>query len=111
MRRFRTDLPLVIRPDVIPTDDGYVISELDSVPGGIGLLAALTREYAAAGASDIVGGTEGMVDGFIAAMRQLEPEQETPVVAIVVSDESNDYRGEMAWLAEAATERGLPTFT
>lgn len=111
MRRFRADMPLVIRPDVIPTDDGYVISELDSVPGGIGLLAALTREYAAVGADDIVGGVDGMIDAFIAAMRQLEPEKENPVVAIVVSDESNDYRGEMTWLAEAASERGLPTFT
>lgn len=111
MRRFRTDVPLVIRPDVIPTDDGYVITELDSVPGGIGLLAALTEAYASVGARDIVGGVEGMVDGFIAAMRQLEPEKENPVVAIVVSDESNDYRGEMGWLAEAVSERGLPTYT
>src|SRR5690625_1094248 len=111
MRRFRTDVALVIRPDVIPTDDGFAISELDSVPGGIGLLAALTREYAAAGSSKIVGGAEGMVDGFVATMRQMEPEKETPVVAIVVSDESEDYRGEMDWLAKAASERGIAAFT
>ena len=47
MKRFRADLPAVIRPDVIPTPDGLVITELDSVPGGIGLTAALSRAYSA----------------------------------------------------------------
>ena len=45
MKRFRDQLPAVIRPDVIPTSDGLVITELDSVPGGIGLTAALARAY------------------------------------------------------------------
>ncbi|MBI3603876.1 MAG: hypothetical protein HY205_05460, partial [Nitrospirae bacterium] len=41
-------LPAVIRPDIIPTDDGptrhrMVMTELDSVPGGIGLTGALGR--------------------------------------------------------------------
>jgi len=42
MKRFRDVLPAVIRPDIIPTQDGMVITELDSVPGGIGL-SALSR--------------------------------------------------------------------
>jgi len=42
MKRFRDQLPAVIRPDIIPTQDGMVITELDSVPGGIGLTGALT---------------------------------------------------------------------
>src|SRR5665213_2427106 len=33
---FKNDLPSVIRPDIILTDDGPCITELDSVPGGIG---------------------------------------------------------------------------
>src|ERR1051326_9037197 len=37
MNRFKSDLPRVLRPDILPTDDGFVVSELDSVPGGIGL--------------------------------------------------------------------------
>ena len=45
MNRFRNLLPGIIRPDVIPTADGMVITELDSVPGGIGLTACLTRAY------------------------------------------------------------------
>lgn len=40
MRRFRSDLPFIIRPDIILTEDGFVITELDSIPGGIGILGA-----------------------------------------------------------------------
>ncbi len=36
-KQFRDDLPVVIRPDLILTDEGYTIAEIDSVPGGIGL--------------------------------------------------------------------------
>lgn len=110
MRRFRTAVPVIIRPDVIPTDDGYAITELDSVPGGFGLLAAMTRQYAKVGASGIVGGADGMVEGFVDAMRSLVPDNPHPVVAIIVSDESDAYRGEMEWLAGAATGTGLTAF-
>ena len=33
-RAFRADLPRVIRPDILLTEDGLHITELDSVPGG-----------------------------------------------------------------------------
>src|SRR6266536_5393394 len=36
-KEIRDDLPRVIRPDLILTDKGYIIAEMDSVPGGIGL--------------------------------------------------------------------------
>ena len=42
---FRNELPRVIRPDVLVTDEGLSIIELDSVPGGIGLTAWLNRIY------------------------------------------------------------------
>jgi len=48
MKRFRDQIPAVIRPDIIPTQDGMVITELDSVPGGIGITGALTEIYSAA---------------------------------------------------------------
>src|SRR5438045_9467467 len=32
---FRDELPRVIRPDLIPTENSYIIAEIDSVPGGI----------------------------------------------------------------------------
>lgn len=110
MRRFRTALPAIIRPDVIPTPDGFAITELDSVPGGFGLLAAMTRQYARTGAQGMVGGDNGIVDGFVDAMRSLVPDTPHPIVAIIVSDESDSYRGEMEWLAGAATGTGLTAF-
>jgi hypothetical protein len=36
---FKSDMPRVIRPDILLTDNGISITELDSVPGGIGLTA------------------------------------------------------------------------
>ena len=81
--------PRVIRPDLILTDDGFALTELDSVPGGIGVTAWLSEVYAEAG-YDIIGGADGMVEGF----RSLLPDGGT----VLVSDESNDYRPEMEWL-------------
>src|SRR5438094_6296762 len=46
MKRFRDVLPGIIRPDIIPTEDGMAITELDAVPGGIGLTGSLSRAYA-----------------------------------------------------------------
>ena len=55
MNRFRDLVPGVIRPDVIPTDHGMTITELDSVPGGIGLTGSLGEAYSQQG-HQIVGG-------------------------------------------------------
>ena len=48
--RTRGAFPVVLRPDLLLTDEGFVLTELDSVPGGIGLTAFLNRLY---GASDL----------------------------------------------------------
>lgn len=83
--------PRVIRPDLILTDEGFALTELDSVPGGIGVTAWLSRTYAEAG-FEVLGGSEGMVEGF----RSLLPRGGT----VLVSEESADYRPEMQWLCE-----------
>src|SRR6266480_6763580 len=44
-KEIRDDLPRVIRPDLILTDEGYIIAEIDSVPGGIGLTGWLNQTY------------------------------------------------------------------
>ncbi len=44
--RQRGALPTVLRPDLLLTDEGWALTELDSVPGGIGLTAFLNRLYA-----------------------------------------------------------------
>src|SRR5450759_937426 len=62
-RQFRDDVPLVIRPDLVLTETGYTIAEIDSVPGGIGLTGWLNQTYCAFD-SEIIGGADGMLDGF-----------------------------------------------
>lgn len=81
--------PRVIRPDLILTDSGFAMTELDSVPGGIGVTAWLSQVYAKAG-FEVLGGANGMTDGF----RSLMPDGGT----VLVSKESGDYRPEMEWL-------------
>ncbi|ALA60461.1 hypothetical protein [Nitrospira moscoviensis] len=114
MKRFRDDLPAVIRPDVIPTQDGMVITELDSVPGGIGLTAAMSRFYGdlhgpSSDAYRLVGGPEGMVRGFASMLRAARGEHQG-CIAIVVSEEAKDYRPEMTWLAARLRDAGLTAF-
>jgi hypothetical protein len=117
MKRFRADLPGVIRPDIIPTQDGMVITELDSVPGGIGLTACMSQLYARPSASpstliphppQLVGGSDGMIEGF-AAMLRSQTAQPEGLIVIVVSEEAKDYRPEMTWMARELTARGLET--
>jgi hypothetical protein len=91
---FRDELPRVIRPDLILTEKGYIIAEIDSVPGGIGLTAWLNRTYAALG-EDVIGGEHGMLDGF----RTVLPYGGD----IIVSEESATYRPEMKWLGRELT--------
>jgi hypothetical protein len=106
MKRFKAQVPLVLRPDLIPTADGIVATELDSVPGGFGLTAYLSRAYAEAGFS-IAGGSDGILKQLEAAFCKLA-DRPAPTVAIVVSEESTDYRPEMRRLAAALHGRGLP---
>lgn len=98
-RQFREDLPAVIRPDLVLTDNGFTIAELDSVPGGIGLTAWLNQTYGQLG-YDVLGGPQGMLDGF----RSITPGGAN----IVVSEESATYRPEMSWLAAQLTARFAP---
>jgi hypothetical protein len=107
MNRFKDELPGVIRPDLIPTETGMVATELDSVPGGIGLTASLGRCYASLG-EGIVGGRDGMIKGFADMIRHLA-DGEAPLTAIVVSEESHAYRPEMRYVADALTRHGLKT--
>ncbi len=106
MNRFKQRLPGIIRPDLIPGEDGMIASELDSVPGGIALNAALAESYADNHA--IIGLRDGMVEGFERMIRA-SSNQETPFLVIVVSEESKSYRPEMAWLAKRLNARGLRT--
>ncbi|HET9856738.1 MAG TPA: hypothetical protein VFP99_02790 [Chthoniobacterales bacterium] len=95
-KEIRDDLPRVIRPDLILTDNGYIIAEIDSVPGGIGLTAWLNQTYSAFD-KEIVGGTEGMLEGFQSVLPNGGD--------VVISEEASTYRPEMEWIAARLKER------
>lgn len=108
MKYHRHALPPIIRPDILVTDDGFVITELDSVPGGFGHLDCLSAAYEKAG-YEIVGGGRGIRDGFAEILQQYQVSQ--AVAAIVVSDESSDYLAEMKYLAEQLRAVGVKAWT
>src|SRR5436190_21698603 len=66
-KEIRDDLPRVIRPDLILTEKGYIIAEIDSVPGGIGLTGWLNETYSTVD-SQIIGGADGMLESFSTAL-------------------------------------------
>ena len=96
---FKSELPRVIRPDCLLTETGLAITELDSVPGGIGLTAWLNQTYAKLG-YPVLGGERGMIDGFAGIFGP------APAVHVVISAESAGYRPEMEWLAAQLNGEG-----
>ncbi len=95
-KEIRDDLPRVIRPDLILSDNGYIIAEIDSVPGGIGLTAWLNQTYSTFD-KGIIGGTDGMLDGFQSVLPNGGD--------IVISQEAATYRPEMEWIAARLKDR------
>ncbi len=104
---FKSDVPRVIRPDILLTENGFSITELDSVPGGIGLTAWLNQTYCQLPIANrqsekleienwklkMLGGADGMLRGFESIFGDAKQ------VNIVVSEEAATYRPEMEWLA------------
>ena len=105
---FKNDFPRVIRPDVLLTENGFTITELDSVPGGIGLTAWLNQTYSnpniLSPGTKIIGGADGMLNGFASIFGDAKK------IHLVVSEEAASYKSEMQWLAEQLNPRGGATF-
>lgn len=89
-------VPRVIRPDLMWTEDGFCVTELDGVPGGMGLLEWLSEIY---GEWDLLG--EGMAQCFGELMGGCGD--------VLVSEEAGDYRLEMEYLAARAGAEGALT--
>ena len=89
---FKNEIPRVIRPDILLTENGFSITELDSVPGGIGLTGWLNQTYSK-NSAQVLGGAEGMIRGFESIFGDAKQ------VHIVVSEEAKTYRPEMEWVA------------
>ena len=95
----------VIRPDVLLTKDGKAITELDSVPGGIGWTAALNMVYENAG-FEVIGSGQMMEKNFSRMLVEVA-QKDGPYWGIVVSEESADYWHEMVWLGKRLKGLGL----
>jgi hypothetical protein len=99
--KVKGQVPAVIRPDLILTEDAFALSELDSVPGGIGLTAWLGETYSALGES-VLGGVDGMRRGFESILNGGE---------VLISEESAAYRPEMEWLVGKDRVRSVEDYT
>ncbi len=80
-------LPCLIRPDLIVTEDGFALCEIDSVPGGVGLTAWLQETYAPY-FPEIIGAPDGMRRLFRETFGEVD---------LVISEEASDYRPEWEW--------------
>ena len=110
MNRFKKQLPGIIRPDVIATEDGFAVTELDSVPGGFGLTARLMSLYAEGG-QKIVGLEEGGIPRMFYQMMESLAKSPGCVCVIVVSVEAEDYFSEMEYLANLLRNDGYAVYS
>ncbi len=123
---FKNDVPRVIRPDILLTENGFSITELDSVPGGIGLTAWLNQTYGKTFPQpktiEVIGhaASTASVSKSVAAMGDPAWKNQPVLIGglngmlngfasifgdakqvhIVVSEEAATYRPEMQWLAD-----------
>lgn len=100
---FKNEVPRVIRPDVLLTENGFSITELDSVPGGIGLTAWLNQAYSKLNIP-VIGNADGMIRGFESIFGNAKQ------IHVVVSEEAATYKPEMVWLAEQLNAHGERIF-
>ncbi|MEK9629297.1 MAG: hypothetical protein VW455_09790 [Nitrospinota bacterium] len=103
MKRMRQALPGIIRPDVIPTEMGFAVTELDSVPGGFGLTSSLMANYEDPSWKMLGAG----IPSLFYQLAESVAKEPSPNVAIVVSDESQDYLSEMQYLGSLLKEKGV----
>ena len=99
--KVKGQVPAIIRPDLILTGEGFALSELDSVPGGIGLTAWLAETYSALG-DPVLGGANGMRAGFAGIL---------PEGDVLISEESAGYRPEMEWLVGPDRVKSVEDYT
>lgn len=113
--RLKGRTPLILRPDLLITEDGFALSEMDSVPGGIGLTAFLNQLYGAGDSGseprqEIIGSMKSMLLAFYDTLAGSVSERSFPFIAILVSDEAATYRPEMQWIAEQLQLLGKRVF-
>ena len=109
---FKNDVPRVIRPDIVLTEDGGCITELDSVPGGIGLTAWLNQTYAAianGNGCDLIGGADGMLSGFAAFLTAPSAAVNIIVSELKTGRKWRGWPGSWAGASRCATRASTPS--
>lgn len=89
--------PPLIRPDLLLTQNGFALTELDSVPGGFPLTIYLMQLYGL--------NTSNILPSFYNA---LTPTKKT--IAILVSQEASTYKPELQWLATQLQNNNFPVY-
>ena len=97
----KTATPRILRPDLLRTEEGWALTEIDSVPGGVGLTAWMQENYAKLG-HRVMGGAHGLRD---LAEKVLGQEGE-----VVISKEAEDYQPEWRWLAGEGRVKSAETY-
>ena len=98
----RSQIPAVLRPDLIPHSSGIGLTEWDSVPGGIGLTAHLEQVYEIGQCSKMI---EFFGKALTDAVKDIRGESANMVMA--VSEEAGTYLPEMEWICEKLKQSGF----
>ncbi|MGE0199349.1 MAG: hypothetical protein AB7P76_00120 [Candidatus Melainabacteria bacterium] len=105
MKRLKPVMPMLLRPDLLITESGFALTEIDSVPGGLGFTAMLNHTYRESGFAVLEGPhplprlwLDSLLNWY-AAQKQSRTGQ--PFIAVVISDEAGDYRPEWRWFTQA----------
>ena len=70
--RLKKETPVLMRPDLLLTDDGFKLTEMDSVPGGFGLTTFLHKLYFDAN-QEIQFDMNSLLDLYYHSLAQLTP--------------------------------------
>ncbi len=92
----RDQIPMIIRPDLLFTEQGMRATELDSIPGSMGLLSFLELTYGQLG-FPLLGQTP-TGQAWLQSLNSLPGDDGLTVISI--SEECAGYRAETEWLAE-----------
>ncbi len=98
---YREQIPIIIRPDLLLTASGWKATELDSVPGSMGLLAFFEQVYAS---WPLLGDGQTAAAMANALLNLLDSREQS---AIVISEECSGYRAETAWLSRHWQEQHI----
>lgn len=98
VRRKEPSAQAIMRPDLLLTEHGLALTEIDSLPGGIGLTEFLYQSYESLLNTPCRPSGQSLLEDFYRASARLS-EKPDPLIAILYNDEGDTYWPEFDWLA------------